>query len=456
MKYYAQEALLAEGWTADVTITIADGKVTAITPGKEAGAVELNGPLVPGMTNLHSHAFQKAFAGLTEYRANPEDSFWSWRDSMYRLLPQLTPDDMQIIARYLYIEMLRSGYTSVVEFHYLHHQPDGQHYDDAAATSCAVIDAARTVGLATTHCPVFYSYANFGEKPAAGAQKAFFHTPEQFVQLLDKLHQQYADDSSVKLGIAPHSLRAVSQAQLNELVPWWQQHEAQGPFHIHIAEQMKEVNECVDFYGARPVEWLYDQVDVNERWCLVHATHLSDQEVKTMALSKAIAGICATTEANLGDGVFRGVDYLSYGGRWGIGSDSHISVNAFEELRLYEYGQRYTHQKRNLLCDEQRPHVGDYLWTEAVAGGAQVANRGQGSIAVGEDANWVVLDRDVAELSAVAKESLLDAAIFAANENLVRDVMVNGTWRIENKHHAEWEQAQEDYRQMLKRLAANA
>lgn len=291
MKYYAEEILLETGWANNKTLTIEQGVITDIVDGKLPDAESFSGPVVPGMVNLHSHAFQKAFVGLTEFQANKDDSFWSWRDAMYRLLTRLTPEDLKVVAEYLYIEMLRHGYTSCAEFHYLHHQADGSRYSDPAINSKAVIEAAQTAGIALCHCPVFYHHAGFGEKPAQSSQLPFIHSVDEFKQLVDGLYQSYQVDPTISIGIAPHSLRAVSEQQLEELVSWWSKHPAQGPVHIHIAEQTKEVDECVEFYGQRPVAWLLNRFDLNERWNLVHATHLDAAEVKAMAASGAIAGI---------------------------------------------------------------------------------------------------------------------------------------------------------------------
>ncbi len=450
MKIYAKDILLANGWATNKTLILENGVITQIEDGQISGAQSVSGPVVPGMVNLHSHAFQKAFVGLTEFQANPEDSFWSWRDAMYKLLKCITPDDLNTIANYLYIEMLLQGYTSVAEFHYLHHQPGGAEYSDPSINSKMIIEAARSSGIALCHCPVFYSYANFGEAPPSDAQRTFVHTEEEFVSLLDELHRCYTADDNVQFGIAPHSLRAVSESQLKSLTAWWQEHEASGPIHIHIAEQQKEVQESVGFYGHRPVEWLYQSVDVDERWCLVHATHLTEQETRLMAESKAIAGICPQTEANLGDGIFNGVEYKNLSGRFGIGSDSHIAISPWNELRTYEYSQRLKHQRRNLLCTASHTHVGEYLWTQAAQGGAQVVNRNTGVLAVGKRADLLVLDTTVPELNSVKSQQLLDAAIFASNENPVKDVMVNGKWVIENKTHAEYQSAKMAYMKFLK------
>ncbi|WP_144395012.1 formimidoylglutamate deiminase [Pleionea sediminis] len=428
MRYYAKEILLRDGWASDKTIFVEDGVIIKIESGQAEQAEILNGPVIPGMVNLHSHAFQKAFVGLTEYQANKEDSFWSWRDLMYRLLQRLNVEDMNVIAQYVYEEMLLNGYTTCAEFHYLHRQANDVNGDSLAASQ-AVIEAARTAGIGLCHCPVFYSYSGFGKTAPAKEQYPFVHSLDEYKHLLERLQSTYANDPMVSFGIAPHSLRAVSEEQLRDLAQWWS---PQGPIHLHIAEQIKEVEECVDFYGQRPVEWLLKNQNVNQRWCLVHATHLNDIEVSQLAKTGAIAGICPQTEANLGDGIFPGVEFVAAEGAFGIGSDSHISISPWHELRLFEYTQRLSHRKRNRLCSDDNPNVGSFLWQHATNSGAQVVNRSVGSLAVGNKADWVVLDTNISELAVLSGERLLDAAVFAVNQNPVLDVMVHGQWRVKS------------------------
>jgi formimidoylglutamate deiminase len=369
---------------------------------------------------------------------------------MYQLLTCLTPDDLRVIAEYLYIEMLQQGYTSCAEFHYLHHQSDGTQYADPSINSKAIINAAQAAGIALCHCPVFYHYSNFGKQPALPVQRPFIHSIEQYQILVEELYQQFASDPMITLGIAPHSLRAVSDEQLQQLVDWWSQHPVQGPIHIHIAEQIREVEECVAFYGKRPVEWLLNQFQLHDRWNLVHATHLDNAEVRGMAKSGAIAGVCPATEANLGDGIFTGVDYVQQGGRFGIGSDSHITVSPWHELRLFEYSQRLKHHRRNLLCSDTIPHVGQFLWQQSAQNGAKVVGRDTGVIRNGAKADLITLDTQIAELSSAPREFLLDAAIFASNENPVKDVMVNGVWQVRDKLHASYHQCRNNYITLLK------
>lgn len=448
MKIYAKNILLEAGWAKNQTLIINDGIISAIQDGQDPDAEVIERPIIPGMVNLHSHSFQKAFAGLTEFRANQEDSFWSWRDAMYRLLQSVTPDDLKIIARYLYCEMLTQGYTSCAEFHYLHHQANGEPYADQAANSHAVIQGALDAGIYLRHCPVFYHYSGFGKLAAEAGQRPFYNTIESFQSLVESLFSHYQNNSEVSIGIAPHSLRAVSKEQLQQLTQWWQT----GPIHIHIAEQMREVEDCRAFYQQRPVEFLLDTVAVDERWCLVHATHMTAQECQNFAATGAVAGLCPETEANLGDGVFPASDFLSANGQWGIGSDSHICISPWRELRTLEYSQRFVRQRRNILASESLKHVGRYLWQTAAQQGAQVVNRASGVLAVGRRADLITLDNTCSELCAREDDQWLDSAIFACNDNPVVDVMVAGKWRVNNRQLLQQDNVAADYQKVLARL----
>ncbi|MCW8878020.1 MAG: formimidoylglutamate deiminase, partial [Kangiellaceae bacterium] len=331
MKLYAEKVLVGNQWQNNKTLSISNGYIEAIQDGKGDGAEHIDGALIPGMVNCHSHAFQRAFAGFSEYRGNQSDSFWSWRDIMYRFVAKMTPQDAHNVARYLYLEMLKAGYTSVAEFHYLHHQVGGKFYDDQAEMSRQVIEAANASGIAITQLPVLYTYAGFGEQSPSEGQSRFIHQLEDYQSLVERLHQKYSQQETVGLGIAPHSLRAVSESQLKEIVPFIRKLDKNAPIHIHIAEQLKEVEDCLAHYQMRPVEWLLENFEVDKNWCLIHATHLTEKETQELAASGAIAGICPTTEANLGDGIYPTEEYLKSGGKFAIGSDSHIAVNVADE-----------------------------------------------------------------------------------------------------------------------------
>ncbi|WP_010222312.1 formimidoylglutamate deiminase, partial [Pseudomonas donghuensis] len=336
--FFAERALLPTGWAENVRIEVgADGLLTSLQANASAeNAERLAGPLLPGMPNLHSHAFQRAMAGLAEVAGNPNDSFWTWRELMYRLVGKISPEQLQVIARQLYIEMLKAGYTSVAEFHYVHHDTQGQAYADPAELSLRISAAARASGIGLTLLPVLYSHSGFGGQAPNEGQRRFINSTEQYLNLQARLAPLLAEQPAQALGLCFHSLRAVTPEQIAQVLA---ASDKACPVHIHIAEQQKEVDDCLAWSGRRPLQWLYENTEVDQRWCLVHATHAEPDEVELMARSRAVAGLCLTTEANLGDGIFPAVDYLARGGRLGIGSDSHVSLSVVEELRWLEYGQ---------------------------------------------------------------------------------------------------------------------
>jgi formimidoylglutamate deiminase len=443
-KLFAQRALLPEGWAENVLIeTAADGNIAAVTADAQPGdAQRAAGPLIPGMPNLHSHAFQRAMAGLTERAgqsgtAAGDDSFWTWRTLMYDFVGRLTPEAVEAIAAQLYVEMLKSGYTAVAEFHYLHHDADGRPYADLAEMSERVLAAARTTGIGMTHLPVLYNAGGFGGKPAGPGQRRFLNDPERFLRLIEGLRSRHRDDPQIRIGIAPHSLRAVTPETLQQAVAGLSAMDASAPIHIHIAEQTKEVEDCLSWSNQRPVDWLLNHQSVDRRWCLIHATHLSDGETKALAASGAVAGLCPTTEANLGDGFFPAIDYLASGGQFGIGSDSHISVSPIEELRWLEYGQRLVTHRRNRLAlgASSGSHIGAAIYGGALAGGRRALGRDIGRIAAGARADLLVLDADCPCLIGKTGDTMMDAMIFAGNANPVRDVMVGGRFVVREGRH---------------------
>ena len=435
---FAAEALLPDGWASNVQLSWdADGKLTAVTPNAApaAGTPRAAGPVLPGMTNLHSHAFQRGFAGLTEFRSAADDSFWSWRELMYRFALRLAPETLEAIATQLYIEMLRAGYTSVCEFHYVHHQANGTRYADPAEMSLRLLRAAQRAGIGITLLPVLYQSAGFGPKPPLAEQRRFLHETDAMLALLQRLAP--ACTGTARLGLAPHSLRAVPPDSLRAAVAGLHAMDPTAPVHIHIAEQQREVDECLAWCGTRPVDWLLDHAPVDKRWCLVHATHLDWDERRRLAHSGAVAGICPTTEANLGDGVFDAAPYLEQGGAWGIGSDSHASVSVSEELRLFEYGQRLALQKRNVLASSRHPQVADRLYLDAVAGGARAAGRAVGGLAVGQQADFVVLDGNHPTLAGLRGEQALAVHVFAnQGHETLAEVRSAGRCRVQRGVHA--------------------
>jgi len=458
MKLHAASALLSDGWADDVLLEVdAAGFIAAVTPGVSepaADAEPLSGVAIPGMPNLHSHAFQRAMAGLTEARGPTEDSFWTWRQRMYAFVERIAPRQAQDIAAQLYVEMLQAGYTTVGEFHYLHHQPDGTPYDTATEMSDRIIAAARETGIAITHLPVLYACSGFGGMAPQAGQRRFLNDDDGFAELVETLVNKYRGDPLVRIGIAPHSLRAVTREQLLHATDAITRLDFAAPIHLHIAEQTREVEECIAWSGQRPVEWLLNSVEVDQRWCLIHATYANGVERERIAASDAVVGLCPTTEANLGDGIYPATEFLARGGRMGIGSDSNVSVSAIEELRLLEYGQRLSHRRRAMLASDESPSVGRYLYDAALGGGAQALAQPMGALEVGRRADVVVLDGDTPALIHKSGDAILDALVFAANHASIRHVMVGGRWQIRDGRHEQQDAIFERFKSTLAALLA--
>ncbi|MGE0312168.1 MAG: formimidoylglutamate deiminase [Lautropia sp.] len=434
---HAADALLPDGWAREVLLEWDDDGVltTVRAAASPAGAPRASGPVLPGMPNLHSHAFQRAFAGLTEFRGAARDSFWSWRTLMYRFATRLAPADVEAIATWLYIEMLEAGYTSVCEFHYVHHDADGRPYADDAEMSLALLRAARASGIGLTLLPVLYQASNFGGAAPLDAQRRFVRSTESMLRLLERLLPACRAQGAA-LGVAPHSLRAVPPDALREIVAGVGAIDAAAPIHIHVAEQRAEVDACVAWSGRRPLAWLLDHAPVDSRWCLVHATHLDADEHRRAAASGAVAGLCPSTEANLGDGLFDLDAWRAGGGRWGIGSDSHACVDAAEELMLLEYGQRLRTLARNVLATDAQPSVAAAMTLAAVQGGAQAAARPIGGLRPGQRADLVELDPTCLPLAGLAPPQMLDAHVFASHRGSAIDrVRVGGRVIVDAGRH---------------------
>lgn len=447
---FADHALLPHGWARDVHLAWNDGgMLTEVRSGagSEGQWLRAAGPVLPGMPNVHSHAFQRAMAGLTEQRVAGENDFWGWRRLMYAFALQLEPEDLEAIATQLYIEMLKCGYTSVCEFHYVHHAPDGRPYGNRIELSERLVAAAATAGIGLTLLPVLYERSGFGKQPPRPEQRRFVASPEDVLDMLEELRTVHPGHARLRYGLAPHSLRAVSLESLNRLAEGLDAIDASAPIHIHVAEQTAEVADSLASLGARPVTWLLDHFGVNARWCLVHATHMSAEESIRVAGSGALVCLCPTTEANLGDGIFDATTYFGAGGAWGIGSDSHVSVSARQELRWLEYAQRLLHRKRNVLASADAPHVAQNLFLGAVSGGAKASARNVAGLAVGQCADLLVLDPDGPAGSLHDPTLALSAWIFGNHGNHgVRDVMAGGRWIVQQGHHAREETAFRDYR----------
>jgi formimidoylglutamate deiminase len=453
MRYFASSALLPDGWAANVTFTVDEaGLITDVQREQAcpAGAETLAGPVIPGMPNAHSHAFQRSIAGLTEFRGHPEDSFWTWRELMYRYAGKVTPEHMYAIARWLYVEMLKAGYTGVAEFHYLHHDTDGRPYTRAGEMSHRLAQAASDSGIALTLLPVLYRYNGFDGQPAKAGQRRFLHAVDDYVRLIADLHASYVrkPSSDMRVGMAFHSLRAVKGNEILEGLRALDKLDPTAPVHIHIAEQRDEVEECLQWSGQRPVQWLYDHLPVDGRWCLVHATHVDHWEVELMARSGAVVGLCPTTEANLGDGIFPARNYLDAAGpsAWAIGSDSHVTVDVADELRMLEYSQRLQHQRRAILASTAHASTGRAMLEGALQGGRQALGLPVTGLEQSGRADWVVLNPDHPALLERTHDAALDSWIYSGGRACVKDVMTAGRWRVRDGVHVDQARAYAAYR----------
>lgn len=451
--FYFKQALTDQGWERNISVAVSDtGQFVKLTQDDNPNNyLVISQPVVPGMPNLHSHSFQYAMAGLSEVRRNPVDSFWSWREMMYYFAHNVSPEDLQAITAKLYMELLKGGYTEIVEFHYLHNDMDGAYYAHPEELSAAILSAAAQTGLSLTHLPVFYAHANFGGVAPQDAQRRFINSRDQYTRLIETLKGQHAGHN---LGIAPHSLRAVTEEEMNWLLELRHDLLPGCPVHIHVAEQTKEVDDSIAHSGKRSVAALMDQEPVDEAWCLIHSTHLDDSEVAAIAASGATVGLCPLTESNLGDGIFRAVDFLVSDGHFGIGSDSNICTQALQELRTLEYSQRLLHRQRNVLCSEQMPNVGSYLWQKAAHGGARASGRAIGRIAEGCRADFVELGYDAhGIMAAVSAEAVLDFHMFSGQQADIAGVYVAGRQIINEGQHPQQAVIDASYVSAMQRLA---
>ncbi|WP_425081760.1 formimidoylglutamate deiminase [Ruegeria arenilitoris] len=450
MQIHAKTALLGSDWIHDVRVEIDHGRISRVQ--YEASALPDDtrvDVLLPALANLHSHAFQRAMAGMTETRMAGRESFWTWRNLMYRFLDRLTPDQIEAIAALVFMEMQEAGYASVGEFHYVHHQPGGAAYDQLSELSQRIFSAAHQSGIGLTHLPVLYTYGGVAQDPLSGGQLRFSNDVSRFLNLVDDCRKKLPHTDSI-LGVAPHSLRATSPTDLRELL----QNTPKGPVHIHIAEQVKEVADVQSTLDQRPVAWLLDNADVNARWCLIHATHMTDAETRTLAQSGAVAGLCPITEANLGDGIFNGATYVAENGRFGVGSDSNIRISLPEELRTLEYSQRLRDQQRAVLVPGEGS-VGHALYTGAAQGGAQALGRNAGEIAEGKLADLLAIDRTHPTLCALTDDQLLDGLCFAAPDGLVTDLWSAGRHMVKQSRHVARDQIISAYRSAIAGLLAS-
>lgn len=449
-RIWAEHALLADGWASGVSLCHDKGRITdldvATTP--DPGAKRVCA-LLPAPANLHSHAFQRAMAGLTEQRGpDPRDSFWTWRQLMFRFLDQLTPDDVQAITAFVQMQMLEAGYGAVAEFHYLHHAPGGASYANLAEMSERIVAAADQTGIGLTLLPVLYQYGGCDQRALGAGQIRFGNDLERFSRLVEGAEIALgALPSDARFGIAPHSLRAVSREALAASIML----RPDQPLHMHLAEQPAEVEEVLQAWGARPVEWLLANADVDSRWCLIHCTQMHRHETQALAATGAVAGLCPITESSLGDGIFDGIAYRDAGGRWGIGSDSNIRISLSEELRTLDYSQRLRDHSRAAFATEQKS-TGRILLEGAARGGAQATGRDGGELSVGKLADLVALDTTHIDLDGRAGDTMLDAFVFAADDRAISDVWSAGRHVVRGGRHMHHDAISAAYRAVARRL----
>ena len=448
---FAKRALLPTGWAENTRVAVSNQTIRSITENALPEPDDLHvDTLLPALANVHSHTFQRAMAGMTEYRQARRDSFWSWRELMYRFAAHLTPDHIESIAGMVFMEMLEAGYASVGEFHYVHHQADGTPYDNIAELSVRVFAAARESGIGLTHLPVLYSYGGARQIPLQPGQLRFGNDFARFEKLHAGAGNAMADlPPDTRLGIAAHSLRAVSPDDLKHAAALG----VGSPCHIHISEQPKEVEDITDWLGKRPVDWLLANADIGPDWCLIHATHMTQQETSALAKTGAVAGLCPITEANLGDGPFNGPEFLESGGNFGIGSDSNIRISLVEELRTLEYSQRLRDLARNVLTVGEGS-VGHLLYTRAARGGARALGRSAGQIEIGALGDLIAIDTSGPTLGALRQDQLLDGLIFASGDNVISDVWSAGRHMVRNGRHIAHDPITARYKQTLADLMA--
>ncbi|WP_338698984.1 MULTISPECIES: formimidoylglutamate deiminase [unclassified Bradyrhizobium] len=444
-------ALLPSGWASDVQVAVASGTIASVTPGVAATAGDERHQLaVPGLASLHSHAFQRGMAGLAELRGDTTDTFWTWRETMYRFALEMTPDDVAAVATLLYVEMLERGFTRVGEFHYLHHDRDGAPYANPAEMAVRIAEATEASGIGLTLLPSFYAHSTFGGVAPHAGQRRFICSVDQFAALMAASREAIRKLPGANIGIAPHSLRAVAPDELAAIIPLAEA----DPIHIHAAEQVREVEDCLAWSGRRPVEWLLEHAPVNQRWCLIHATHMGDQEVVALARSGAVAGLCPVTEASLGDGIFSAREFLAAGGRFGIGTDSNVLVGVADELRQLEYGQRLKHRERNVLSGRPGASTGRALLDHALAGGAQALAQTSAGLMPGARADIVSLDTAHPSLAARSGDAILDGWLFAAGADAIDCVWAGGDKLVAGGRHRLRARACEQFNASVRRLVA--
>ncbi|QOZ25095.1 formimidoylglutamate deiminase [Bradyrhizobium sp. CCBAU 51753] len=444
-------ALLPSGWANDVQLVLSGDTIVSVAAGVAPAAGDERHQLaVPGLASLHSHAFQRGMAGLAELRGNTTDTFWTWRETMYRFALNMTPDDVAAVATLLYVEMLEQGFTRVGEFHYLHHDRDGSLYGNPAEMATRIAEAAANSGIALTLLPSFYAHGTFGGAAPHAGQRRFICSVDQFAALMAASRDAIRTLPGANIGIAPHSLRAVTPDELAAIIPL----AGGAPIHIHAAEQVREVEDCLAWSGQRPVEWLLAHAPVDQRWCLIHATHMTESEVASLAGSGAVAGLCPVTEASLGDGIFAAREFLAAGGRFGVGTDSNVLIGVADELRQLEYGQRLKHRERNVLSDRPGASTGRALFDHALAGGAQALAQAAVGLVPGARADIVTLDTAHPSLAGRRGDAVIDGWIFAAGGSAIDCVWAGGDKVVAGGQHRLRAKAREQFNASVRRLVA--
>jgi formimidoylglutamate deiminase len=450
-KLVFSSALLPSGWRDDVTVHLdEDGFIVKLdTAAGTRDGTRLTGIALPGIADVHSHAHQRAMVGLTERSGPGADSFWTWREAMYGFALTMGPEDLEAVAAQLYVEALKSGFTAIGEFQYLHHQPDGTAYDEPAEMSLRCLAAADRAGIAMTMLPTLYAHGKFGGKEPGDGQRRFINGADSFLAIMDTLGPEMEKGPMRQLGISPHSLRAVTTEMLRAVLSGLA---SQTPIHIHVAEQIREVEDCLAWCGRRPVAYLLDSFDVSQHWCAIHATHMTEDETVSLARSGAVAGLCPMTEANLGDGIFPAAMFLDAGGAIAIGSDSHISVSPADDLRQLEYSQRLARRARNVLAGAPHRSTGTRLLEAVARGGAQALRQPMGAIAPGKRCDIVVLDPDHPALIGRTCDEAVDSWVFSGGAPCVKDVIVGGNLVVMDHRHHHEDEVLDNFRAAVGRL----
>ncbi len=446
---FFDQALLPQGWARDVSIAVDAGRIASIRsqsrtqPGDERHRIGL-----PGISNLHSHAFQRGMAGLAEIRGTTADSFWAWRDLMYRFVGRMTADDIEAVAAQAYVEMLEAGFTRVGEFHYIHHDVTGAPYANLGELAERIAAAAQAAGIGLTLLPVFYAHAGFGGRAPDPGQRRFVNDIDRFSRLMEASRRAVAGQQEAVVGLAPHSLRAITPEELKAVLDLAKD----GPVHIHIAEQTREVDECIAWSGQRPLQWLFDHAPIDRRWCLVHATHATSAEIRAVANCGAVAGLCPVTEANLGDGTFNAPEFVEQGGVFGVGTDSNVLIGVSDELRQLEYSQRLARRVRNVMASGNTASTGRALLDGALRGGSRALGVAKSGLTEGAFADIVSLDAQNVALAGRAGDAILDSWIFGAGRSLVDCVWARGRKVVKDGRHRDRETTALRFRQAIEGL----